>query len=160
LTKDNSKITRLFQPLTSEFEGFPGDGIATYDQYMVIYLNKDYGAEILLMNITENFKGIPKIIKAFTFESFIYEFIIFNGVVNFLSNDNVIFQVDLTPYKNIQGPIELINILNEKYLVSTYLYNKKRQIKRLLGRFGENSKQGLAIIGFLMRLSGNTVVGC
>jgi hypothetical protein len=151
-----SILIRIFLSLTDNFEGFPGDGIVTYDQYMIIHLNKDYGSEVILMDVTEDFKGIPKILKSFTFETSINEFFISGGVVNFLSN-NVIFQLDLTPYKTLKSTNELLDILDANYLVSTYLYDSKVPIKRILGRFGENLKQGMAIIGLLIRHARNTV---
>jgi len=144
-------LTRTFTPITENFENFNGDGVARLGKFLVIYFNKQYGSNIMLLDVITSHTRPPVIIKTFEFNHFMYGVHIQNSIINFFSETRELFQLDVSPYNSVSTPAELMQMLDDKYLVSSLLYDAPSDIEEIIGRYGDYSNGGLIIRGKLKR---------
>jgi hypothetical protein len=120
---------------------------------LVIYFNKQYGSTMTLLDVLTEYTKTPLVVKTFNFNNFIYGFMVQNSIINFFSETEQLFQMDLSPYSLSKNFTELMQMLDDKYLVSYLLYGSSSNIVDIVGRYGDNSNGGLIIRGLLKRVS-------
>lgn len=153
--KRERRLKRTFKSITNSFENFTGDGVERLGKFVAVYFNKMYGSELKLLDVVTNYTQPVVVVRTFEFNYFMYKLVAQNGILNFFDQNRKIYQIDLSPYVAPNSPAELMQILNDKYLVSSLLYKTEVDIDSIVGRYGDDANSGLIIRRKLIRARGS-----